>query len=272
MKIIHLSDIHIHSEPILEHNPIERFSLALDHIKNNHVDADMLIITGDITHQGDVASYKKFDEIFTKANLPNHLSPKLLIGNHDDREIFKNYFTKTPADKNGFVQYDIEINNKRFLFLDTIEANSHAGHYCEKRQLWLQEKLDESLEKKQHVYIFMHHNPFPLVQLESDLIGLLDRDHFRSIISNFSNIIKHIFFGHQHITVSGNYLGIPFSSPRSINHPLVPNFSNEYRLGSANTDPSYNIVLLNDDSLIIHNEDFLKTDINWFETTTPGSL
>ncbi len=49
-------------------------------------------------------------------------------------------------------------------------------------------------------------------------------------------------------------------------------FSNEYRLGSANTDPSYNVVLLNDDSLIIHNEDFLKTDINWFETTTPGSL
>jgi len=272
MKIIHLSDIHIHSEPILEHNPIERFSLALDHIKNNHVDADMLIITGDITHQGDVASYNMFDEIFTKANLPNHLNPKLLIGNHDDRETFKNYFTKTPADKNGFVQYDIEINNKRFLFLDTIEANSHAGHYCEKRQLWLQEKLEESLEKKQHVYIFMHHNPFPLVQLESDLIGLVDRDQFRSIISNFSNIIKHIFFGHQHITVSGNYLGIPFSSPRSINHPLVPNFSNEYRLGSANTDPSYNIVLLNDDSLIIHNEDFLKTDINWFETTTPGSL
>ena len=272
MKIIHLSDIHIHSEPILEHNPIERFSLALDHIKNNHVDADMLIITGDITHQGDVASYKNFDEIFTKANLPNRLNPKLLIGNHDDREIFKNYFSTTPNDKNGFVQYDMEINNKRFLFLDTIEANSHAGHYCEKRQLWLQEKLEESLEKKQHVYIFMHHNPFPLVQLESDLIGLVDRDQFRSIISNFSNIIKHIFFGHQHITVSGNYLGIPFSSPRSINHPLVPNFSNEYRLGSANTDPSYNIVLLNDDSLIIHNEDFLKTNINWFETTKPGSL
>ena len=35
----------------------------------------MLIITGDITHQGDVESYKKFDEIFTKANLPNHLNP-----------------------------------------------------------------------------------------------------------------------------------------------------------------------------------------------------
>ena len=82
--------------------------------------------------------------------------------------------------------------------------------------------------------------------------------------------IKHIFFGHQHITVSGNYLGIPFSSPRSINHPLVPNFSNEYRLGSANTEPSYNIALINNDSLIIHNEDFLKVETNWFETTKSG--
>ena len=185
MKLIHLSDIHIHSELILKHNPIERFSLALDHIKNNHADSDMLIITGDITHYGDLASYKKFDEIYTKANLPDHLYPKLLIGNHDDRKIFKNYFIKTPTDKNGFVQYDIEIHDNRFLFLDTIEVNSHAGHYCEKRQSWLQNKLDISLKKNQNVFIFMHHNPFPLAQLESDLIGLVDRDQFKSIISNY---------------------------------------------------------------------------------------
>ena len=160
----------------------------------------------------------------------------------------------------------------RFLFLDTIQENSHAGHYCEKRLLWLKNKLDESLKKNQNVFMFMHHNPFPLVKLKSDLIGLVDRDQFQSIIDNYKIVIKHIFFGHQHITVSGTFLGIPFSSPRSISHPLVPNFSNEYRLGYANTDPSYNIVLLNNDSVIIHSEDFLKTDISWFETTEPGSL
>ena len=270
MKIIHFSDIHIHSKPILGHNPIERFRLALNHLKNNHLDSNMFVVTGDITHDGDLASYKKFDEILTKANLPDHLYPKLLMGNHDDRQIFKSHFTITPTDKNGFVQYDIEIEDKRFLFLDTVQKNSHAGHYCDKRQSWLENKLDESLKKSQNVFIFMHHNPFPLVQLESDLIGLLDRDRFRSIIENYKNIIKHIFFGHQHITVSGNYVGIPFSSPRSINHPLVPNFSNEYRLGSANTEPSYNIALINNDSLIIHNEDFLKVETNWFETTKSG--
>ena len=66
MKLIHLSDIHIHSESILEHNPIERFSLALDHIKSNHVDADMLIITGDITHQGDVNPIKSLMKFSAK--------------------------------------------------------------------------------------------------------------------------------------------------------------------------------------------------------------
>jgi len=78
-------------------------------------------------------------------------------------------------------------------------------------------------------------------------------------------IIKHIFFGHQHITSSGSYCGITFSSPRSTWSPLIPNFSNEYRLGTANTDTNYNVAIIRSDALIIHTEDFLKTEVNWFK-------
>ena len=270
MKIIHFSDIHIHSKSILGNNPVERFQLALDHVKNNHLNSDMFVITGDITHHGDLTSYESFNNILIEAELPDHLYPKLIIGNHDNRTIFKNYFKKIPIDEEGFVQYVIEFQNKKFLFLDTTYPKSHQGHYCQKRQVWLKKQLAEGLEKNQSVFLFMHHNPLPLVKLESDYLGLLDRDEFQSILKDNKNIIKHIFFGHQHLTVSGNYYGIPFSSPRSINHPLVPNFAKEYRLGFANTDPNYNIVLINKDSIIIHNEDFLKVEINWFETTKSG--
>jgi len=48
---------------------------------------------------------------------------------------------------------------------------------------------------------------------------------------------------------------------------LVPNFSKNYRLGTANTDPNYNVILINKNSLVVHTEDFLKDNINWFETT-----
>ncbi len=43
MKIIHFSDIHIHSKSILGNDPVERFQLALDHVKNNHLNSDMLL-------------------------------------------------------------------------------------------------------------------------------------------------------------------------------------------------------------------------------------
>ena len=45
----------------------------------------------------------------------------------------------------------------------------------------------------------------------------------------------------------------------------MPNFANEYRLGSANTDANYNVAIVRSDALIIHTEDFLKTEVNWFE-------
>ena len=110
----------------------------------------------------------------------------------------------------------------------------------------------------------MHHNPLATGHIESDDLGLVQREDLKNILLKYQNSIKHIFFGHQHITSSGKYLDITFSSPRSTWSPLVPNFLNRFRLGTANTDPNYNIILLEEDSLIVHSEDFLKTDVNWF--------
>ena len=49
------------------------------------------------------------------------------------------------------------------------------------------------------------------------------------------------------------------------NNLIIPNFSNEYRLGTANTDTNYNVAIIRSDALIIHTEDFLKTEVNWFK-------
>ena len=201
------------------------------------------------------------------AKLPKHLFPKLMIGNHDNRNIFKNYFTKLPLDENGFIQYEQDFNEKRFIFMDTNLEKTHQGHYCEKRIVWLEDRLNLAKKEKKNIYLFMHHNPIAMVEEEADYLGIQQKKYLHKLFDKFSNFIKHIFFGHQHLTVSGNILGIPFSAPRSISHPLVTNYSKEYRLGTANTEPNYNIILIKDDSLIVHTEDFLKQDINWFETT-----
>ena len=266
MKIIHLSDPHIYTTLLFNIDPVSRFESALTHIINNHLDSSLFVITGDLTHFGDKESYEKLKEILNKSNLPINLYPKLMIGNHDDREKFKKTFSDTSSNLDGFVQYFIDINNKRYIFLDTNLTGTDQGHLCEKRQFWLINTLKDNNEKKD-IYLFMHHNPLELGHVNTDKIGLQQKDEFKSIINQHRESIKHIFFGHQHITTSGNYLGIPFSSPRSTWSPLVPNFSKEYRLGTANTDPNYNIIIIKDDSLVVHSEDFLKTNVSWFETT-----
>jgi len=263
MKIIHLSDPHIYTKILEDIDPINRFELALNHIIKNHLDSDLFVITGDLTHFGDEESYYKLHEILTKSDLSNKLYPKLMIGNHDNRENIKKIFSNILIDENGFIQYLIDIEDKRFIFLDTNLPGTDQGYFCKKRQSWLIDNLENNNENKK-IYLFMHHNPLPLADESSDQIGLQQREEFKNIIFKHKNLIKHIFFGHQHITASGNYLGINFSSPRSTWCPLVPNFSSKYRLGSANTDPNYNVVLIKNDSLIVHSEDFLKTKINWF--------
>tara|TARA_B100001173_G_C15906293_1_gene512174 strand:+ start:116 stop:943 length:828 start_codon:yes stop_codon:yes gene_type:complete len=267
MKIIHFSDIHIHDEIIIGQNSIKRFKLALKHLVKNHLDSDLFVITGDLTHHGQLKSYKKLKQILDKFKLPNHLFPKFILGNHDNRETFKNYFTDVPIDENGFVQYNIDFDSRRFIFLDTNLPKTHQGHYCEKRLKWLKDKLKIAKLENKDVYLFMHHNPLAMAQEKGDYLGIQQKDSLKRLFKNFSKIIKHIFFGHQHLTVSGNLVSIPFSAPRSISHPLVTNYSNKYRLGTANTDPNYNIILIKDDSLIVHTEDFLKSKIDWFETT-----
>ena len=262
MKIIHLSDTHINQEILYNIDAQYRFKLALEHIKNNHKDADNFIITGDLTHCGNDESYKIFIKILSNARLPDHLYPKLIIGNHDNRENFKKNFPHVKTDTNGFVQYIEKNEDKAFIFLDTNLADTDAGHLCEKRQQWLKDSLKK--EQNNKIYIFMHHNPLAIGHNDSDDIGLVQREDLKKILLQYQRSIQHIFFGHQHVTSSGKYLGITFSSPRSTWNPLVPNFLNRYRLGTANTDPNYNIILLKEDSLIVHSEDFLKTDINWF--------
>ena len=267
MKIIHFSDIHIHNQLVLGQDSIGRFQKALNHLSKNHLDSDLFVISGDLTHHGKIQSYKKLKEMIDSVKLPKHLFPKLIIGNHDNREIFKSYFTEVPLDENGFVQYEQDFNEKRFIFMDTNLEKTHQGHYCEKRMVWLEKKLNLASIEKKNVYLFMHHNPVALVEEESDYLGIQEKKELKKLLSKYCNLIKHIFFGHQHLTVSGNLLGISFSAPRSISHPLVTNYDKKYRLGTANTEPNYNIILIKNDSLIVHTEDFLKSNINWFETS-----
>ena len=117
MKIIHLSDTHIDPEILHKIDAQDRFKLALNHIKNNHTDADHLMITGDLTHFGNNKSYQIFSNILSEAKLPYHLNPKLIIGNHDDRENFKMLLDRLLAEQGVNYNTSQKDRSKKFRWV-----------------------------------------------------------------------------------------------------------------------------------------------------------
>jgi len=119
MKIIQITDTHLMPRGTELHglNPCERLEACIASIKEFHADAEMCIITGDLTDQGLRESYEDIREILQQLPMPFHP----LIGNHDHRKIFSEVFPEVPLDKHGFVQQMLETPIGRFLLLDTVE-------------------------------------------------------------------------------------------------------------------------------------------------------
>ncbi len=267
MKLVHISDIHIHPQPIHGYDPIANFQACMAHVDEHNGDADMVIISGDLTHHGDPSSYARLREMLDKWQF----APLLMMGNHDHRQRFQTAFPGVKRDVNGYIQYVHETSLGRFILLDTAEAGTHAGHYCSRRQDWLRGQLDLARQDNRPVYLVMHHNPVEVGIPNTDAIGLMDGAAFRNILRDYRAEIRHIFFGHCHYVLSGSVGGIAFSAPRSTSHPCVPDFSGIDRMGYGDLTPTYNVCLVEEDSTVVHSIDFLiQPTVVWKDANADG--
>lgn len=246
MKFIHLTDLHLTApgEKLWGLDPHARVQAALDDIVAHHADAERVIITGDLTERGEIAAYAALKVMLDRLPMPYHL----MLGNHDERGAYFDVFGR-PEGAGVFAQHSIETSVGRFLFLDTLKGPpSSAGLYCAARRAWLSERLEGP------VWLFQHHPPFKIGHPLMDLIPLEDGEGFGALLAGKE--VRHLFFGHAHRTISGQWRGIPFSALPSLNHQLplvggsVPTVYSE--------EPSmYSVVLVEDDRTIVHSDAFL---------------
>lgn len=251
MKFIHLTDTHIVGEGLLYGaDPAARLEQAVASINAEHGDAAFVVLTGDITHWGDTDAYDQFAAKIGKLNMPVHL----LVGNHDDTNAFATKFPHTPRDANGFVQAVIATDYGRFLLLDTKASKGHAGAYCALRRDWLRAELDNSDDP---VLLFMHHPPFKVGIAAMDQIMLQDAEAFYDVIAPYKTRIRHLFFGHVHRAIFGNWRGISYSCMRGLNHQVALDLNAPPdRIAGTFEPPAYGVVLLNQDQITVHLHDY----------------
>lgn len=261
IKIIQLSDTHLVAAPhrLYGLDPRARLAEAIADIDAKHDDADLCVVTGDLAHWGEADAYAAFAEIWQSAAMP----AVFLIGNHDDRETAKTCVPGIMVDADGFVQGTRRIGDLTCLFLDTATPGSHAGTYCERRCAWLARALAEA---PGDVLIFLHHPPLAVGVAPMDAIALHDADAFAAVLEPHRTRIRHLFFGHLHRPIAGNWRGWSFSGVRGLNHQLALDGHLRVAGGQPSDDiagsretPGYGVALIDDHSVVVHFLDLAKS-------------
>ncbi len=254
MKFIHLTDPHVISGglPLYGRDPAEGLAAAVADINARHADAELAVITGDLTNWAEQSSYETVAEIIRPLTMPC----VLILGNHDDRENYRRVFADGLDDGGGFIQGVRQTSAGAFIFLDTHEPGSAGGTYCADRTAWLERTLAQT---EGPIFLFMHHPPFPVGIAYMDNIALADHEAFAAVVRPHAPRIRHLFFGHVHRAIAGSWLGIPISNMRGTNHQVwleLTGRTDTIRTGPE--QPAYGVVLIDDERVIVHMHEYLN--------------
>ena len=256
-RIIVFTDLHMlpEGQTMIGLDPWQRLKAGLDHAARMHPGADRLVITGDLTHLGDRASYERVRALLADYPLPVSLT----IGNHDNRDNFQMVFPEAARDEGGFVQEVIDYPDVRLVILDTHipvrrgHPDYSAGRLCPARLQWLDRQLAESGGRP--VVVFMHHPPHDTGFRGMDAIKLLNGDAFYEVVLRHGNV-RHIVAGHVHRTIGGSHRGIPFSIFKSPLHQQPMPFDIADTSSSVDEPGAYGILVVTPDGLQVHTEDY----------------
>ncbi|NNF78246.1 MAG: phosphodiesterase [Rhizobiales bacterium] len=250
MKFIHVTDLHLVApgEMLWGNDPFARLDACLRDIAAYHQDAAFCFISGDLSERGEKQAYEALKQRL--AGFP--LKTVLMLGNHDTRDHYFEVFQDAPADTNGYAQQVLDMEGRRFLFLDTVsEPFNSAGWYCQDRQNWLQDQLASA---PGDIYIAMHHPPFDINIKYMDRIKLEQNEAFAALIAGNPKV-RHLFFGHVHRVVFGSWRGVPYSALPALNHQ-VPLVGGSVNSPYSDEPPMYGVISLNEDQMLVHYDAF----------------
>lgn len=225
MKIIQITDTHLQApgEVLYDLDPLARLHATLDHVRAQHADADLMVLTGDLANDGNEAAYRALQAAL--ADWPHPV--RLLLGNHDRRDIFRKVFAQAECDGSGYVQSALvtPAGGDLLLFLDTLSHGDVGGRYCADRRDWLAATLAETPDLP--ATVFLHHPPVDCGMRHFQHIGLHDSTALMEVLRAHPGGVRHIAFGHIHIPLSGvTRDGIGFSSGRGCSHQFEADFDN----------------------------------------------
>lgn len=252
LKLVIMSDLHLVPDGEVSNtlDTAARLAAAVDSVITHHADADLCILAGDLADLGEAAAYDRLRDIIAPLSVDTHL----MLGNHDDRQVFLQVFGDQHADENGHVQKVIDIKGHRVILLDSTEPGMVGGTLCTARLGWLRARLDEAHDRP--VIVVVHHHALPL-SMPVDSIILQDGAAFLDVLRTHPDV-RQVIAGHVHITTTGVWKGVPFTTLAGGHYNVSVNLPSHAGPQARLEGPGqYAVVLADSDSCLVHFENFL---------------
>lgn len=254
---IQLSDLHLPEPGALLYglDPFARLDAAIADILARHgpgsaCPVDFAVLSGDLADRGDPAAYRALAVRLARLPFPSHL----MVGNHDDRGALLAAFPATKSIAGGFIQDAFQTDAGRVILLDTLCPGAAHGELCAGRLAWLDAELSRSSGP---VLLFMHHPPVAIGIASIDRLRLADAAALLGVLGPYKARVRHIFCGHVHRPVFGQWHGMNFSAVRGLGHQLALDFTATSNFPGCLEPPCYALVRASEAELVVHLHDFL---------------
>lgn len=220
MYIFQISDLHFQIE---NERSINNLKKIVENIRRQDVKPDILLISGDITHQQDYTSYHPVFELLKPLNVPIFC----ITGNNDSSaglmKALKEYLPAHPQSQmKNALQYVVDDYPFRLIALDSFAPNQMSGEMDAERLDWFKAQLGNNPERKP-VLVMVH---------QFTLANTLHRGtapwfkEFNGLVVAHADTVRLVASGHVHALLSGNLSSVRFISDYSVNWDSILDFKN----------------------------------------------
>ncbi len=217
MHIVHISDLHFLRKGVLSFGKVDthaHLERCIEAIRTFEPAPDIVLITGDLTNDGDLQAYQALVDLLATLDLPLYPIP----GNHDDRDLIRSAFPAisqlSPA---GPLDYVIEDWPVRIIALDSSVDGKPFGRLEEGQLDWLSRTLDADRSKP--TLVMLHHPPFKTGIGHMDWSMLRDGEALGRIIGKHPNV-ERVLCGHVHRAIQTRFAGTIAQIPPGIAHQV----------------------------------------------------
>lgn len=231
-QFIQISDCHIDdSERAIGVNTHQNLARIINKIAP--IQSDALLISGDLTHNGSIASYEKLKQLLA----PIQSNLFMIAGNHDDLDNLATVFATCLFNKISLGVWDI-------ISVDSVQTDKTSGYLTADTLAKLDKQIRGS--SAEYVIVMLHHPIVPMCSTWDDSLSLENPQDLFSVLDKYTKI-QAVLFGHAHESAAFTRNALKIIACPS----TAVQFNDEKRIG-------FNHYTLNDDGHLKYKTQWIK--------------